>query len=165
MHTLQHLFMNQLKDIYYAEKQIVKTLPEMSEAATQPSLKKAFDDHLEETENHIERLEQVFEMMGEKASGEKCDAMEGIIEEGKEFIQNGDSFNPDVKDAGLISAAQRVEHYEIAAYGTLRAFAEQLGQKRAAELFQSTLNEEKQADEKLTGIAEATINRKAAAAR
>lgn len=163
MHTLQDLFMNQLKDIYYAEKQIEKTLPKMSEAAAQPSLKKAFDDHLEETGNHIERLEQVFEMMGEKASGEKCEAMEGIIKEGDEFIQNGKDYDPSVKDAGLIAAAQRVEHYEIAAYGTLRAFAQRLGQDQAAELFQSTLDEEKQADHKLTGLAESTINEKAAA--
>lgn len=162
MHTLEHLFMNQLKDIYYAEKQIAKTLPKMSDAAVQPSLKKAFDHHLEETEHHIERLEQVFEMMGEKASGKKCAAMEGIIEEGKEFIQNGKDYDPSVNDAGLVAAAQRVEHYEIAAYGTLRAFAEHLGQDRAAELFQSTLSEEKQADKKLTGIAEAVINEKAA---
>lgn len=162
MHTLEHLFMNQLKDIYYAEKQIAKTLPRMASAAAQPSLKNAFDHHLEETEHHIERLEQVFEMMGEKASGEKCDAMEGIIEEGKEFIQNGKDYDPSVNDAGLIAAAQRVEHYEIAAYGTLRAFAEHLGQEQAAKLFQSTLNEEKQADKKLTGIAESVINEKAA---
>lgn len=162
MQTLQDLFMNQLKDIYYAEKEIVKTLPKMAGAASQSSLKKAFEHHLEETEDHIERLEQVFEMMGEKASGKKCDAIEGIIEEGKQFIENGKSFNPDVNDAGLISAAQRVEHYEIAAYGTLRAFAEHLGKDHAAELLQRTLNEEKQADEKLTGIAETTINERAA---
>ena len=162
MQTLHDLFMDQLKDIYYAEKQIAKTLPKMSDAATQSPLKQAFKHHLEETEHHIERLERVFEMMGEKASGEKCDAMEGIIQEGQKFIQNGEDYDPGVKDAGLIAAAQRVEHYEIAAYGTLRAFAEHLGQDRAAELFQSTLDEEKQADKKLTGIAEATINEKAA---
>jgi ferritin-like metal-binding protein YciE len=154
--------MNQLKDIYYAEKEIIKTLPKMAGAASQSSLKKAFERHLEESERHIERLEQVFEMMGEKASGKKCEAIEGIIDEGKEFIKNGKKFNPDVNDAGLIAAAQRVEHYEIAVYGTLRAFAEHLGQEHAAELLQRTLNEEKQADEKLTGIAGSTINEKAA---
>lgn len=162
MQRLQDLFMNQLKDIYYAEKEIIKTLPKMAGAASQSSLKQAFEHHLEESERHVERLEQVFEMMGEKASGKKCDAIEGIIDEGKEFIKKGRDFNPDVNDAGLIAAAQRVEHYEIAVYGTLRAFAEHLGQEHAAELLQRTLNEEKKADEKLTGIAESTINEKAA---
>ena len=162
MQTLQDLFMNQLQDIYYAERKMTKALPEMAGAAAQSTLRQAFQHHLEQTERHIERLEQVFEIMGEKASGEKCDAVEGILEEGKKFIHNGKDHSPEVNDAGLISSAQRLEHYEIAAYGTLRAFAEHLGQDQAAGLFQYTLSEEKQADKKLTGIAEATINEKAA---
>lgn len=162
MHTLQDLFMNQLQDIYYAERKMTKALPEMAGAAAQSTLKEALQYHLEQTERHIERLEQVFEIMGEKASGEKCDAVEGILEEGKKFIHNGKDHTPEVNDAGIISAAQRLEHYEIAAYGTLRAYAEHLGQDQAAELFQYSLSEEKQSDKKLTGIAEATINQKAA---
>lgn len=154
--------MHELRDIYYAEKQIVKTLPRMAKAASESSLQQAFEGHLRETEEHITRLEQVFEMMGASAKGEKCDGIEGILKEGKKFLDNGKKFDSDVLDAGLIASAQRVEHYEIAVYGTLRTFAEQIGEPGAVELLQQTLDEEKQADRKLTDIAVSSVNDKAA---
>jgi ferritin-like metal-binding protein YciE len=158
--TLEDLFLDTLKDIYYAEKQIVKTLPKMAKAASSPQLKAGFEKHLEESEGHVERLEQVFEMLGKPARGKTCDAILGIIEEGKSIMEE---FKDTVAlDAGLISAAQAVEHYEIARYGTLRTWAEQLGMRDAARLLQQTLSEEEKTDKTLTSLAEGEANRKAA---
>jgi len=162
MHTLQHLFEDQLRDIYYAENQIAKALPKMAKAASYSGLQKAFENHLQETENHITRLERVFDLMGMSVKGKKCEGIEGIMEEGSDFLKNTKKFDPDVLDAGLIASAQRVEHYEIAVYGTLSTFARRIGQDKAAELFEETLGEEKNADRKLTDIAVNRVNDKAA---
>ncbi|MEP7241562.1 MAG: ferritin-like domain-containing protein [Devosia sp.] len=160
--TLEDLFLDTLKDIYFAEKQIVKTLPKMAKAAQDPQLRAGFEKHLEETEGHVERLEQVFEIIGETARGKTCDAILGIIQEGKDII---DEFKGTVAlDAGLISSAQAVEHYEIARYGTLRTWAAQLGRKDVVALLEATLKEEKATDEKLTDLAEGGDNAKAAKA-
>jgi ferritin-like metal-binding protein YciE len=160
MKTLNDLFLHILKDIYYAEKQILKALPKMVKAADTPELKKALEKHQQETEGQLERLEQVFSDIDKPARGEKCEAIVGIISEGEDVIKKGD--DPDVVDAGLIAAAQAVEHYEIARYGTLIAWAEQLGLSDSVALLKQTLDEEKAADKKLTEIAEASVNRKAA---
>ena len=160
MKTMNDLFLHILKDIYYAEKQILKALPKMVKAAETPELKTALQNHQQETEGQVERLEQVFSEIGKPARGEKCEAIMGIISEGEDVIKKGD--DPDVVDAGLIAAAQAVEHYEIARYGTLIAWAEQLGLSDSVALLQETLEEEKTADKKLTQIAEASVNRKAA---
>ena len=158
--SLYDLFLEELKDIYSAEKQALRTLPRMAKAAQAPRLKQAFERHARETEGHIERLERIFEMLEERGAGKKCKGMEGLVEEGRELLEeDGD---PAVIDAALISAAQRVEHYEIAAYGTARTFAEQLGHHDAAQLLQQTLEEEKAADEKLTAIAESFVNEQSA---
>jgi ferritin-like metal-binding protein YciE len=158
--TLDDLFLDTLKDIYYAEKQIVKTLPKMAKAATSPDLKAGFEQHLEETEGHVERLEQIFELLGKPARGKTCDAILGIIEEGKSIM---DEFKGTVAlDAGLISAAQAVEHYEMARYGTLKTWANQLGMKEAVALLDATLKEEEAADKKLTQVATSDANVKAA---
>lgn len=157
--SLQGLLVEQMRDLFSAEKQLVQALPKMAEAAQSPDLQSAFQEHLAATENHVTRLEQAFEEVGEAARAKKCRGMEGLIEEGEEIIkEDGD---PEVKDAGLIAAAQRVEHYEIAAYGTVKALALQLGLDNVAELFEATLNEEKEADELLTEIAESHINQEA----
>jgi ferritin-like metal-binding protein YciE len=158
--TLDDLFLDTLKDIYYAEKQIVKTLPKMAKAATSPQLKAGFEQHLDETEGHIERLEQVFELIGKPARGKTCDAILGIIEEGKSIMEE---FKGTVAlDAGLISSAQAVEHYEIARYGTLKTWAQQLGMKDAAALLDATLKEEEATDKKLSQVAVSQVNLKAA---
>jgi ferritin-like metal-binding protein YciE len=158
--TLDDLFLDTLKDIYYAEKQIVKTLPKMAKAATSPELRAGFEQHREESEGHIERLEQIFEMIGKPARGKTCDAILGIIEEGKSIM---DEFKgTQALDAGLVSSAQAVEHYEMARYGTLRTWAEQLGLSDAAKLLDATLKEEEATGRKLTQIATASANRKAA---
>jgi ferritin-like metal-binding protein YciE len=158
--TLDDLFLDTLKDIYYAEKQILKTLPKMAKAATSPELKAGFEQHLEETEGQIERLEQIFELLGKPARGKTCDAILGIIEEGKSIM---DEFKGTVAlDAGLISSAQAVEHYEIARYGTLKTWAGQLGMKDAVALLDATLKEEEATDKKLSQVAVAGVNRKAA---
>lgn len=158
--TLAELFLWQLKDVYGAESQILKALPKMAKQASSPDLREAFETHLEETEGQVERLNKVFETLGVKASGEKCQALEGIIQEAEEVM---DEFkDPAVLDAGMIAAAQAVEHYEIARYGTLIAWAEQLGKGEISELLQETLNEEKHADELLNKIAMELVNRKAA---
>ena len=158
--TLDDLFLDTLKDIYYAEKQIVKTLPKMAKAAESPDLKAGFEQHLEETEHQIERLEQVFELIGKPARGKTCDAILGIIEEGKSIM---DEFKgTPALDAGLVSAAQAVEHYEIARYGTLRTWAQQLGMTDAAKLLDETLKEEEATDKRLTQLAMAGANKKAA---
>ena len=159
LNNLNDLFIHELKDIYNAEKQITKALPKMMKEASSAQLKKAFEMHLSETETQIERLEQVFDLLGMKASGEKCKAMEGIIKEAQDMMsENADS---DVMDAALIASAQRVEHYEIAGYGTLCTYAKQLGHKEILKLLHTTLEEEKATDLKLTDLAESKINIKA----
>jgi ferritin-like metal-binding protein YciE len=158
--TLDDLFLDTLKDIYYAEKQILKTLPKMAKAATSPELKAGFEQHTQETEGHVERLEQVFEIVGAPARGKTCDAILGIIEEGKSIMEE---FKGTVAlDAGLISSAQAVEHYEIARYGTLKTWAQQLGLKEAVPLLDATLKEEIATDKKLSMVAVDDANRKAA---
>ncbi|MEQ1768592.1 MAG: ferritin-like domain-containing protein [Devosia sp.] len=158
--TLDDLFHDTLRDIYYAEKQLVKALPKMAKAAQDPMLKKGFEDHQAETEGHVERLERVFEIIGKPARAKTCDAILGILEEGKSII---DDYKGTVSlDAGLIAAGQAAEHYEMARYGTLRIWAQQLGLSEAAKLFEQTLNEEKAADKKLTDLAVSQDNAKAA---
>lgn len=159
-HGLRDLFEHGLKDIYWAEKQLTKTLPKMAKNATDPALVKAFNSHLAETEKHVTRLEQVFEAIDVKPVAKKCDAMEGLIKEGEHIIEETEAGV--VRDAGIIAAAQKVEHYEIATYGTLHAFALTLGEEEAASLLEQTLNEEKHADVALTEIAMADINVEAA---
>lgn len=160
--SLNKLYIEQLKDIYSAENQLVEALPKMAKAATSSDLQQAFKEHLEETKGHVKRIEQIFETLEYSPNGPKCKAMEGLIEEGEELIQEDDA-DPDVLDAGLIAAAQRVEHYEIAAYGTVHTYAEQLGYDDAAELLQETLDEEYDADDKLSELAVNTINLEAMA--
>ena len=159
MKTMSDLFLHVLKDIYYAEKQILKALPKMEKAAETPQLKQALEHHRGETEGQVERLEQVSGEIGKPARGEKCEAIVGIIAEGEDVIKKGEA---EVVDAGLIAAAQAVEHYEIARYGTLIAWAEQLGLRNSVALLKKTLEEEKAADKKLTQIAETSANRRAA---
>ena len=156
--TMQDLFLSQIMDLYDAEQRLVKALPKMAEAALSPELRDAFESHLDETEQHVGRLEQIFERMGKKAKAETCDAMKGLISEGEDVIS--DTEEQPVRDAGLIAAGNRVEHYEIAAYGSARTFAEQLGLQDAVRLLQQTLEEEKKADQKLTQLS-ATINSEA----
>jgi len=159
LNDLNDLLIDQLKDLYNAEGQLTKALPKMAKAATNPELKKAFETHLAETQEHVSRLEQVFETLGERAKGKTCAAMKGLIEEGKEIMD--EDATPEVLDAGLIAAAQRVEHYEIAGYGTVRTYAETLGHSEAAKLLQQTLEEEGKTDKLLTQIAESHVNRMA----
>ncbi len=150
--TLRQLYVEELRDIYDAEKQLIKALPKMAEAATSEELRNGFEEHLEQTKGHAERLEQIFNELGEKATGKKCKGMQGLVSEGSEIID--EDFEGEVKDAGLISAAQRVEHYEIAAYGTVRTYATLLGEENAVTLLEKTLAEEKETDQKLTELAE-----------
>ena len=159
MSTLEDLFVDLLKDLYSAEKQLVKALPKMAKAAEASDLQKAFQDHLKQTEGHVERLDQVFSDLEASPRGKKCVGMEGLIEEGNEIMQ--ENAEPDVMDAGLIAAAQKVEHYEIASYGTARTWAQQLGYDRVARLLQDTLDEEGEANKKLTAIAESHVNMQA----
>jgi ferritin-like metal-binding protein YciE len=154
--TLHDLYVNELKDLYNAEHQILKALPKMAKAASSPDLAKAFTDHLEETRGQIERLETIFTELEVGPKGKKCKAMEGLLEEGKDAM--AEDADPSVMDAALICAAQRVEHYEMAGYGCVRTFARLLGFDNAADLLQETLDEEGTADKKLTELAEATIN-------
>jgi len=156
MENLQDLFVEELRDLYNAENQLLKALPKMAKKASSPDLQNAFQTHLKETEGHVKRLEQIFDKMGKKPTGKKCKAMEGLIEEGKEMMS--EDAEPEVLDAGLISAAQRVEHYEIAGYGTVRTYAKVLGDEQAAKLLQQTLDEEGATDKKLTQLAERSIN-------
>ena len=158
--TLHDAFLDELKDSYDAEKQLTKALPKLAKAATSAELRDAFESHLEETRGHVERLEQVFELLEEKARGKHCDGIAGIIEEGSSVM--GESFDETTMDACLIASGQRAEHYEIAAYGTLVAWAKTMGHDEVAVLLEETLNEEKAADEKLTSLAEGGINRNAA---
>jgi ferritin-like metal-binding protein YciE len=157
--TLEDLYTDMLKDLYSAEKQLVNALPKMAKAAQSPDLQKAFQNHLKQTEGHVDRIERIFSDMEGSPRGKKCMGMEGLVGEGKELLQ--EDIDPNVIDAGLIAAAQKVEHYEIASYGTVRAWAERLGRNRAAQLLQQTLDEESAANEKLTQIAESQANREA----
>jgi len=156
MQSLKELYIDELKDLYSAEKQLVKALPKMAKNATNPELKDAFTTHLQETEGHVERLEQIFEMLGERAGGKKCKGMEGLIEEAKELLE--EDATEEVLDAGMISKAQHVEHYEMAGYGTVRAYARLLGLDEQADLLQETLDEEGHANDLLTQIAESSVN-------
>ncbi len=159
--SLNDLFIDQIRDLYDAEKRITNALPKVIEAANSSELKQALESHLRETEGHVTRLENVFRQVGAEIKGETCDAMKGILAEGTEMVDaKGD---PSIKDAALIAAAQRVEHYEIAGYGTARTFAINLGRRDVADLLQQTLVEERAADEKLTRIAESRVNAQAAA--
>ena len=160
--TLHDAFLDELRDAYDAEKQLTKALPKLAKAATSPVLREAFESHLEETRGHVERLEQVMEGLGEKVRGKHCDGIEGIIEEGQSVME--EDFDETTMDACLIAAGQRAEHYEMAAYGTLVAWAKAMGHEDAAALLEETLEEEKAADEKLTALAEAGINQEAAEA-
>jgi len=159
MQSLKELYLEELKDLYSAEKQLVKALPKMAKNATNPELKQAFTDHLQETEGHVERLDQIFEMLGEGSPRKKCKGMEGLIEEAKELLEEDAA--EEVLDAGLISKAQHVEHYEIAGYGTVRTYAQHLGLEDKAALLQQTLDEEGNANELLTQIAESSVNAEA----
>jgi ferritin-like metal-binding protein YciE len=154
--TLGDLFLNELRDLYDAEKQLTEALPEMADAATSDELRRAFEEHLVQTHNHIDRLEYIFEAHGESPAGKKCVAMTGLIRQGNEIA--ADTEEHAIRDAGLISAAQKAEHYEISAYGSARTHAELIGNPDAARLLQQTLDEEKQADERLNDIAKTKIN-------
>jgi ferritin-like metal-binding protein YciE len=154
--TLQKLYTDELRDLYNAENQLLKALPKMAKAASSEDLKEAFEKHLEQTKGHVERLEQVFEELDEKPKGKTCRAMKGLIEEGSEILeQDGEE---SVRDVGIIVAAQKVEHYEIAGYGSVRTFAHLLGQNKAAELLQTTLDEESETNEILNKLAESVVN-------
>ena len=156
LETLRDLYIDELKDLYSAEKQLVKAIPKMVKAAKHPELKKAFEAHLRQTEGQVKRLEKVFGELEASPRGKKCVGMEGLIEEAQELIK--EKPEPDVLDAGLISKAQHVEHYEMAGYGTVRTYAQQLGETRQAQLLQETLDEEGAADKLLTSLAERSIN-------
>ncbi|MBA3833399.1 MAG: ferritin-like domain-containing protein [Chthoniobacterales bacterium] len=156
LETLKDLYVSELKDLYSAENQIIKALPKMVKAATNQQLANAFSDHLRQTKEHAARLEQILKSHDETTRGPKCKGMEGVLEEGKEMME--EDAEDEVRDAGLISAAQRVEHYEMAGYGCVRAYAELLGDTRNAQLLQTTLSEEEDADKKLTDLAESVIN-------
>jgi ferritin-like metal-binding protein YciE len=159
MESLKDLYLEQLRDLYDAENQLVEALPKMAEAASGPELKMGFNDHLRQTREHVTRLERIFSALGEKPKGHTCQAMKGLVKEGEEMIKaKGD---PEVIDAGLIAAAQRVEHYEIAAYGTVRTYAESLGGDEAMRLLEMTLKEEKETDQKLTQLAKSHVNAEA----
>ena len=159
--NLKELYVHTLKDIYYAEKQILKALPKMAKKANSDQLRQAFESHQRETEGQVKRLEQVFEMCGEKAKGEKCPAIDGIIGEAEELM--GEIKDAETLDAAMLAAAQAVEHYEITRYGTLISWGELLGMRDASRLLEQTLTEEKNTDMKLTKIGESRLNRKAAA--
>jgi ferritin-like metal-binding protein YciE len=156
MNPLEELLQDELKDLYNAENQIIKALPKMAKAASSPELKRAFERHLEETRRQVERLDMIGEELEMKMTGKKCKGMEGLIAEGRELME--EDLEEDALDAGLIGAAQKVEHYEIAAYGTARTHAEMLGYRRIAKLLQQTLNEEGATDKKLTQLAESVVN-------
>ena len=158
--SLETLFVEELRDLYSAENQLVKALPKMAKRASSEELKQAFEEHLELTREHVERLDEIFENLGKPAKGKTCKGMKGLIEEGSEVLE--EHSEPSVIDAALIAAAQKVEHYEIATYGTVRTWAEMLDQDDAVDLLQQTLDEESETDEKLTEIAESTINATAA---
>lgn len=156
LETLKDLYVEELKDLYSAENQILKALPQMAKAAASPELRAGFEEHFSQTKEHVSRLEQIFESLGKSPRGKHCKGMEGVLEEGKELLK--EDAEPEVLDAGLIAAAQHVEHYEIAGYGVCRTYAKLLGEDRAATLLQTTLNEEETTDRKLTKLAETSIN-------
>lgn len=158
--SLKDLYVDELRDLLSAEAQIIKALPRMAKSARKPELQEAFQEHLAQSKGHLDRLNQIFEKMGQRPRSRKCKGIEGIIDEGKDLIDDADS--DEVMDAGLIASAQRVEHYEMAAYGTVRTYAKLLGDEEAARLLQQTLNEEGEADKKLTSLAEQGINVEAA---
>lgn len=159
LNTLKKLLLEELRDLYSAETQLVKALPKMAKGASSDELKQAFESHLKQTEEHVERLDEIFDRLDEKPTGKTCKAMKGLIEEGSEMLsQDGEE---SVIDAGLIGAAQRVEHYEIAAYGTVRTFADLLGEDEAVELLQQTLDEEGETDKALSQLAEGIVNEEA----
>jgi ferritin-like metal-binding protein YciE len=160
--SLDKLFLEELKDIYNAEKQILRALPRMAKAAESPQLQQAFTKHLQETEGQVQRLERVFQALGQSVRGKTCKGMQGLLEEGKEVLEK--EGEPPVIDAALIASAQRVEHYEIAVYGCLRTYAQLLGYSEAEQLLQQTLQEEEATDKKLTQLGESGINEAAAAA-
>lgn len=162
LESLDSLFLDELKDVYNAEKQILKALPRMAKAANADELREAFTHHLHETEGQVRRLEKIFKSLGQTARGKKCKGMEGLLEEGKDLMEEEGA--PEVIDAALIAAAQRVEHYEMAAYGCLRTYAQLLGYEQAVSLLQETLAEEEAADEKLTALGEGGINQAAVSA-
>jgi ferritin-like metal-binding protein YciE len=151
--ALKELYIDELRDIYNAENQLTKALPKMAKAATSDGLRAGFEEHLEQTKGHVDRLERIFKELGEKPTGKKCKGMQGLVEEGDEMIKE-DELEGEAMDAGLISAAQRVEHYEIAAYGCVRTYANLLGESDAAKLLEQTLKEEKETDQKLSKLAE-----------
>ena len=157
--SLRQLYVNELKDLYNAETQLVKALPKMAKASSNAELRQGFEEHLRQTSEHVSRLEQIFEMLGEKATGTKCLGMEGLVKEGAETMSEG--YEDALMDAAIIGAAQKVEHYEIAGYGTVRTFAELLGENEHVSLLEQTLEEEKETDQKLTQLAE-EINSQAA---
>lgn len=159
MDTLKEMFEETLKDVYFAENAIIKALPKMAKKAQSESLKAAFEEHLEETKGQVGRLDKIFKMLGSKAEGKECPALKGLVQETEELMD--EAKNPDVLDAGLIGCAQAVEHYEMARYGTLKAWAEQLEMEDAAELLEETLEEEKAADEKLSELAFGGLNEEA----
>ena len=161
--SLQELYVEQLRDLYNAENQLVKALPKMAKAARSEALRQGFEQHLEQTKGHVDRLEQIFSAMDKSPKGKKCAGMEGLVEEGEEVVKEQSS--SEALDAGLIASAQRVEHYEIAAYGTVRSFAELLGENEAVDLLQQTLDEEKETDEKLTELAKDANTQAMSAAR
>ena len=162
--SLRNLYLHELKDIYSGEQQILKALPKMAQAASSPELRAAFEEHREQTRGHVDRLEQIFQKLDEPAKGQKCKGVEGIIDEGQEILKDEDT-PPAVVDAALIAAAQRVEHYEMAVYGTICNYARRLGFEDQARLLQQTLQEEKETDQKLTTIADSYINEEAKSAR
>ena len=157
--SLRKLYVEELKDLYSAEKQILQALPRMAKKAKNAQLKAGFEEHVRQTEEHVARLEQIFEGLGKSPRGKKCKGMEGLLEEGKEVMQ--EDMDDETRDAALIAAAQRVEHYEMAGYGTVRTYANLLGEKEAAKLLQQTLDEEGATDKKLTALAENVINAEA----
>jgi ferritin-like metal-binding protein YciE len=159
METLEKLYINELRDLYSAENQLLKALPKMAKGASSAELKEAFENHLAETETHVERLEQIFKDLEENPKGKTCHGMKGLIEEGSEILE--EEGEESVLDAGIIVAAQKVEHYEMAGYGSVRAFAQLLGHEEAAQLLQTTLDEESKANELLNQLAETTVNAEA----
>ena len=161
--SLETLYVEELRDLYNAENQLLKALPKMAKAASSPELKQAFEEHLEQTQEHVARLEEIFEKLDKKPTGKTCKAMKGLIEEGSEVLE--EEGEEPVLDAAIIAAAQKVEHYEIASYGTVRTFAEILGEEDAVELLQQTLDEESEADQRLTELAEEVVNVEASAGK
>jgi ferritin-like metal-binding protein YciE len=160
MESLQELLIEEMRDLYSAETQLTKALPKMAKKASNPQLRKAFETHLRETEGHVQRLQKIFDKLGKKPTGKKCAAMAGLVEEGKEMM--GEDMDEETMDAALISIAQKVEHYEIASYGTVRTWASLLGDEQTAKLLQQTLDEEGKTDKLLTQMAEESINIEAA---